>query len=400
MIYFDHAATTPCSNEVIKAMNPYFKDRFGNPSSIYRIGREAREVITESRETIAKILGAKTNEIIFTSGATESNNLGIKGAAEASAQILRGRPHIITTKIEHHCVLDTIKYLEKDYGVEVTYLSVSKEGLVNIDELKKSIKDNTAIISVMMGNNEMGALQPIAEIGKIIKNINDQRKTTKNKLRLLFHTDAVQAFAFEPIKVNDLGVDLLSLTAHKFYGPKGVGILYVRQGTPLISQQQGGAQERNRRAGTENVPYIIGMAKAMELAEKNRSDYHKRVALITDYLTERVIKEIPKVELIGPRDFKNRLPHIANFLFRGLEGESVLINLDMNEIACSSGSACTSGSLEPSHVTRAMGYSDLDAHGAIRFSTGKLNKKEDVDQLMKILPGIVNKLRVMSPIAD
>lgn len=398
MIYFDHAATTPVSDEVRKEMLPYFSKKWGNPSSIYKIGRESRELLTIAREKIAETLGANLNEIVFTSGATEANNLAIKGVFELAAQTLVASPHIITSSIEHHSVLDTVKYLEKNYGAQVTYLSVSNEGLIDPEEVRKSIKENTVLVSVMMGNNEMGALQPIREIGIVVKRARDQRLASNNKKPLVFHTDAVQSFAFYPIKVEDLGVDMLSLTAHKFYGPKGVGLLYIRSGINLLSQQQGGSQERGRRAGTENVSYIAGMAKAIVLAEKRRNEYHKKVAEISDYLTERIIKEIPKAELIGPKDLKNRLPHISSFLFKGVEGESVLINLDMVGIACSSGSACTSGSLEPSHVTRALGYSDIEAHGAIRFSTGNLNRKEDVDELMNHLPGIITKLKAMSPI--
>lgn len=400
MIYFDHAATTPCTKEVVDAMLPYFNKNWGNPSSIYALGREAREALTVAREDIAKIIGAQPNEIIFTSGATESNNLALKGVCEASARIIGAAPHIITTQIEHHCVLDTAKYLEKKFGVEVTYLPVSKEGIVDPIDVAKNIKPNTVLVSVMMGNNEMGAIQPLKEISKVIKKVRNERHKVKNEAPIAFHTDAVQAFAFLPIKVDELGVDVLSLTAHKFYGPKGVGLLYVRNGVKMSPQQLGGAQERNRRAGTENVPYIIGMAKAIELAEKRRDKYHKEVAEVTDYLIKRVTEEIPKSELIGPKDLKNRLPHIATFLFKGVEGESVLINLDMLGFAASSGSACTSGSLEPSHVTRAMNYTDLEAHGAIRFSMGELNTKEDVDKLMEHLPKIIDKFRAMSPIAD
>lgn len=399
MIYFDHAATTPVAEEVLNAMKPYFSEKFGNPSSIYTLGREARDSICEARQKVANILGAsKPNEIIFTSGATEANNLAIKGTVEHSAKIIGKPPHIITSSIEHHCVLDSVKYLERMFGVEVTYLPVSKEGLINLNELKNAIKDNTVLISVMMGNNEMGAIQPIAEIGRIIKKIKLEREKGSSKIPLVFHTDAVQSFAFLPVNVNELGVDMLSLTAHKFYGPKGVGLLYVRTGTVFSPQQQGGAQERGRRAGTENVPYIVGMAKAMEEAHKSRKEYSVKTADITNYLISKITKEIPKAELIGPKDKNNRLPHIATFLFKEVEGESVLLNLDMLGIAASSGSACTSGSLEPSHVTRAMGYDDLSAHGAIRFSLGKLNKKDDVDVLMKNLPKTIDKLRAMSPV--
>lgn len=396
MIYFDHAATTPCSAEVVDAMKPYFSEKFGNPSSIYRLGREAREAVFEAREKIASILGAENpTEIVFTSGATESNNLAVKGVSFYASQVLGVKPHLIVSSIEHHCVLDAAKYLEKNFGFSVTYLPVDREGLVDPKEVEKSIRDNTVLVSVMYGNNEMGAVEPIAEIGKVIKKAKEARK---GDLPLYFHTDAVQALQYFNLRVDDLGVDLLSLTAHKFYGPKGVGLLYIRRGTKILPQQQGGAQEKNQRAGTENVPYIVGMARAMEMAEKEREKNRENIRELSDYLHERIVKEIPEVELIGPKDKEKRLPHIVSFLFYRIEGESILINLDMKDIAASSGSACTSGSLEPSHVTKSMGYGDMEAHGAVRFSLGKLNKKEDIDKLMEILPGVVEKLREMSPI--
>jgi cysteine desulfurase len=398
MIYFDHAATTPCSKEVIDAMRPYFSEKFGNPSSIYAVGREAREAITESRETVAKLLGAqKSSEIIFTSGATESNNLALKGVAFYASQVLGIKPHIIASSVEHHCVLDTAKYLSKYFDFEVTFLPVNKEGLVNPKDVTSAIKDNTVIVSVMYGNNEMGALQPIAKIGEAVKEARESRKTDTP---IYFHTDAVQAFQYFDCNVDDLGVDLLSLTGHKFYGPKGVGLMYVRNGVKLLPQQQGGAQERGVRAGTENVPYIIGMAKAMLDADKNRKTNYKEISELRDYLITRITKEIPEVELLGPKENKDRLPHIVSLIFKRIEGESILINLDMKGISASSGSACTSGSLEPSHVTKAMGYGDMEAHGAVRFSLGKLNKKEDVDKLMEILPSVAEKLRAISPIKE
>ncbi len=399
MIYFDHAATTPVGEEVLKSMSPFFAEKWGNPSSIYKIGREAKEAICDSRHKISEIIGAeKPGEIIFTSGATESNNFAIKGVSFYASRVLNIKPHIIISSIEHHCVLDTAKYLEKYFGFEVTYLKVNKEGLINPEDVRDAIRENTVIVSIIMGNNEMGALEPIKSIGKIINEEKTKRKNINNNNPIVFHTDAVQSFAFVPVKVDDLGVDMLSLTAHKFYGPKGVGLLYIRRGTKYLVQQQGGAQEQGKRAGTENTPYIVGLAKAMGNANHNRESYYKKTSSLTDYLIKRVIKEIPETELIGPKKSKDRLPHIATFIFHRIEGESILINLDMKDIAASSGSACTSGSLEPSHVTKAMGYGDMEAHGAIRFSLGKLNKKEDIDKLMEILPGIVEKLRAMSPI--
>ena len=397
MIYLDNAATTPVSDEVLKVMQPYFSEKFGNPSSIYALGRDAKDAVNTARETVAKLLGASASEIIFTSGATESNNLALKGVCQSAANIIMATPHIIVSSVEHHCVLDSAKYLNKSYGVDVTYLPVNYEGLVDPQDVADAIRENTAIISVIFGNNETGSIEPIAEIGKVVQDARNLRQKAGNKLPLVFHTDAVQAFQYLDIDVDKLGVDMLSLTAHKFYGPKGVGLLYVRKGTKFSPQQQGGAQERNLRAGTENVPYIVGMATAMRVAAEHRAEARNRITKLRDYLTERM-KEIPDADLIGPSDPTKRSPHIASFLFKRIEGESILINLDLLGIAASSGSACTSGSLEPSHVTKAMGYGDMEAHGATRFSLGKMNSRTDIDELMKHLPGIVEKLRAMSPI--
>jgi cysteine desulfurase len=298
MTYLDNAATTPCSSDVIAAMQPYFADKFGNPSSIYTAGSEARRAVSEAREQMASLLGAHNPScVVITSGATESNNLAVKGVAFYASQVLKVKPHIIVSSIEHHCVLDTAKYLEKNFGFEVSYIPVNKEGLVDPKEVAKLIKENTVLVSVMFGNNEMGALEPIAQIGKVIIGARESRK---NDFPLYFHTDAVQAFQYSDFSVEELGVDLLSLTAHKFYGPKGVGLLYIRKGTKLLPQQQGGAQEKNLRAGTENVPYIVGMAKAMEESRKNIAKNTKYVAQLKDYLVGKVIGGIEKVELIGP----------------------------------------------------------------------------------------------------
>jgi len=398
-IYLDHAATTPVDDIVLKSMQPYFADKFGNPSSIYTLGREAKDALCESRHAIAEMIGAdKPGEIIFTSGATESNNLAIKGVAFYASQIFKVKPHIMVSSIEHHCVLDSVKYLEKYFDFEVSYIPVDHEGVVDLKYIENNIKENTVLVSVMYGNNETGTIEPISKIGDIVKAKRAKRKDGGDDLPLYFHTDAVQAFQFLGLDVNALGVDLLSLTGHKFYGPKGVGILYARRGVKFLAQQQGGAQERNQRAGTENVPYIVGMTTAMKNAEAKRGEYNKNITEMRDYLIKEVAEKIDDVELIGPKDVDKRLPHIASFLIRRIEGESILINLDLIGIAASSGSACTSGSLEPSHVTKAMGYGDMEAHGATRFSFGKLNKKEDVDELMSNLPSIVEKLRAMSPI--
>jgi cysteine desulfurase len=399
MIYFDHAATTPVSDSVLAAMKPYFQNKFGNPSSIYSIGREAKQALEDAREKAALLIGSENpRNIIFTSGATESNNFVIKGVYFYASRVLNIKPHIIVSSVEHHCVLDTAKYLEKYFGAEVTYMPVDHEGLVDPKELWNEIKENTILVSVMYGNNETGSVEPIKEIGEIVAKQVAIRTEKHNQTPIFFHTDAVQAYQFLGIDVKELGVDFLSLTAHKFYGPKGVGLLYVKRDAKYLPQQQGGAQERNLRAGTENVPYIVGMVQAMEDAQKERDSYKKQITELRNHLTERIVKEIPEVEVIGPKDEDKRLPHIATFLFKRVEGESILINLDMLGICASSGSACTSGSLEPSHVTKAMGYGDLEAHGSVRFSMGKLNKKEDIDELMKHLPGIVEKLRGMSPI--
>ncbi len=399
MIYFDHAATTPVSKKVYDAMKPFFSEKYGNPSSIYKVGREAKDAICEARCSIQFLLGAdKPGEIIFTSGATESNNLAIKGVAFYADRVLKIKPHLIISSIEHHSMLDAAKYLEKYFSYEVSYLPVDREGRVDPEDVRKEVKDNTVFISVMYGNNESGTLEPIKKIGAVIQEAKGQRRTVNSNVPLVFHSDVVQTFQYFDCNVQRLGVDMLSLTAHKFYGPKGVGLLYVKTGTILLPQTQGGSQERNRRAGTENVPYIVGLTKAMEEAVKNRDKDEKRISKLTDYLIQRVQEEIPDSELIGPKDVMKRLPHIATFLFKKVEGESILIKLDLAGIATSSGSACTSGSLEPSHVTRALGYADIDAHGSVRFSLGKLNKKEDIDELMKHLPGIVAKLREMSPV--
>jgi len=425
MIYLDNAATTPVSDSVLDAMTPYFSENFGNPSSIYKVGQEAKSALENAREEAANLLGASPKEIIFTSGATESNNLALKGVAFYWSQIqdsrLRGNdrekvgndkrvPHIIISSIEHHSVLDVAEYLEKNFGFEVTKLPVSKEGIVNPEELEGAVKENTAIVSIMCGNNEVGSIQPIKELSEVVKKTNEGREN-----KIIFHTDAVQAFQYLDCDVNDLGVDMLSLTGHKFYGPKGVGLLYVRTGTKFLPQTQGGSQERKMRAGTENVPYIVGMAEAMKNAKTSDP---KKVQGIRDYLIERINKEIPDVVLTGPKidwipasagmteggagmtniESPKRLPHIASFIFKKIEGESILINLDLLGIAASSGSACTSGSLASSHVLTAMGYDDLLAHGSIRFSLGTMNSRDDIDELMKHLPQIVEKLRGMSPI--
>lgn len=399
MIYLDHAATTPVSSPVLEKMEPFFSDRFGNPSSIYKIGREAKESLCQARHLSQKLLGAsRPGEIIFTAGASESNNLAIKGVAFYADRVLKIKPHLLVSSVEHHSMLDPAKYLEKYFGYELDLIPVNGDGRVDPEMVLSMIKENTVFVSIMYGNNEIGTVQPIVKIGQRLKSVKKMRLDKGNKTPLVFHSDAVQAYQYFDCNVNKLDVDMLSLTAHKFYGPKGVGLLYVRQGTSFLPQQQGGAQERNQRAGTENVPYIAGMVKAMEIVDMEREKNEKYVSKVCDYLIAQVLEKIGEVELLGPKEVTKRLPHIATFVFKRVEGESILINLDLVNIAASSGSACTSGSLEPSHVTSAIGFSDLEAHGAVRFSLGKQNSVKDIDQLLKHLPSIVEKLRKISPI--
>jgi len=382
-IYLDHAATTPVHPEVINEMLPYFTQKYGNPSSIYSIGREAHTSIENAREKIARILGASnSNEIIFTSGGTESDNLAIKGIAEAYKD--KGK-HIITSSIEHHAVMHTFEYLQKN-GFEVTCLPVDKYGIVDIEQLKKYLRDDTTLVSVMTANNEAGTIEPIKDIGKLLKEKN-----------IFFHTDAVQAAGSIPINVTDLSVSALSLSAHKFYGPKGIGALYLRRGVNVIPQNQGGAQERGKRAGTENTPGIIGMAKALELAyDENFEEKKQRIMNLRTKLIEGVLSSIDKSHLTGHPE--NRLPNNASFVFEYVEGESILLNLDLLGIAASSGSACTSGSLEPSHVLKAMGIPVEMAHGSLRMTLGTGTTEEDIDYVLEHLPAIIKKLRAMSPL--
>ena len=381
-IYMDHAATTAVDSRVVEAMLPYFSEKYGNASSIYALGREAQQAIEDARRTVADILGAAPREIIFTSCGSESDNLAIRGVA--FARRAEGN-HIITSSIEHHAVGHTCEQLEKEFGFKVTYLPVDKYGRVNPDDVGRAITDKTILISIMYANNEIGTIQPIAEIGKIAR--------AKN---IPFHTDAVQAGGALDLDVNKLNVDLLSLSAHKFYGPKGIGVLYQRRFTPLLPMQTGGGQERGRRAGTENIPYIVGLAAALKLAHEHRETNNARVAALRDRLIKGTQDAIPDVYLTGhPSD---RLPNNASFVFKGIEGESILLNLDLMGVAASSGSACTSASLEPSHVLRALGLPVDLCHGSLRLTLGNENTEEDVDYVLSILPGIVSKLRAMSPI--
>ncbi|HHW49737.1 MAG TPA: cysteine desulfurase NifS [Clostridiaceae bacterium] len=382
-VYLDHAATTPVKEEVLEAMLPFFKDKFGNPSSIYSIGRESKKAIEDAREKVAAAIGAQSKEIFFTGSGTEADNWAIKGIAYANRQ--KGN-HIITSSIEHHAVLHTCQYLESD-GFEVTYLPVDENGLVDPEQVRNAIKPNTTLITIMFANNEIGTIQPIAEIGKIAR-----------EKGICFHTDAVQAVGSVHINVEDMNIDLLSMSAHKFYGPKGVGALYIRKGTKITSFLHGGAQERARRASTENVAGIVGLGKAIELAARNIDENAKKLMELRDRTIEEVIKKIPFVRLNGDRN--RRLPGNVNFSFEYIEGESLLLMLDMKGIAASSGSACTSGSLDPSHVLLAIGLPHEIAHGSLRLTFGVDNTHEDIDYLMEVLPPIVERLREMSPLYE
>ncbi len=380
-VYMDHSATTPVDPLVVDAMLPYFSEKFGNPSSLYTIGRQARRAIEESRQKVADLIGAKKEEIIFTGSGTESDNLAIKGIAYRNRK--KG-DHIITSSIEHHAVLHTCKYLETQ-GFKVTYMPVDKDGLVNPKDVEKAITPQTILITIMHANNEIGTIQPIEEIGKIAKEKN-----------IPFHTDAVQTSGKIPVNVDALGVSLLSISAHKIYGPKGVGALYLRKGTFVEPQLHGGGHERNIRSSTENVPGIVGFGKACELAKERLPD-EERVAGLRDRLIKGIL-EIKDSYLNGHP--VNRLPNNANVRFSFIEGESMILNLDMKSVAASTGSACSSTSLEPSHVLMAIGLKPEEAHGSLRLTLGRGNTQEDVDYVVSELPGIVNKLRMISPLAN
>lgn len=382
-IYLDNAATTRTAKEVVEAMIPYFTENYGNPSSIYELGQRSKEAITTAREQIAGVIGAKTEEIYFTAGGSEADNWALKAACEAYEG--KGK-HIITTKIEHHAILHTCEYLEKK-GVEVTYLNVDENGLIDLDELQKAIRPDTILISIMFANNEIGTIEPIKEIGMIAK-----------EHGILFHTDAVQAFGQVPIDVDEMHIDMLSSSAHKINGPKGIGFLYIRKGVKIRSFVHGGAQERKRRAGTENVPAIVGYGVAAQRAAKTMEERTARERQLRDYFIERVEKEIPHVKLNGHPT--KRLPNNINFSFRFIEGESLLIMLDMKGIAGSSGSACTSGSLDPSHVLLAIGLPHEIAHGSLRLSLGEDTTKEDLDYTLEQIKEIIQRLRDLSPLYE
>lgn len=383
LIYLDHAATTAVHPDVLKEMLPYFTDRFGNPSSVYGFAANNKNKLTEARETIAGALGAKPEEIYFTAGGSESDNWALKCTAEAYG--VHGG-HIITTKIEHHAILHTCKYLQ-NRGYDVTYLDVDENGLVDLNTLEAAIRPDTFLISIMFANNEIGTIEPIKEIGEIA-----------HRYGILFHTDAVQAFGQIPIHVDGMNIDMLSASGHKFNGPKGIGFLYIKKGLKLKSFIHGGQQERGRRAGTENVPGIVGIAKACEIAMAEMEERMKKETELRDYLIERILKEIPYTRLNGHS--KKRLPNNVNISFQFVEGESILIMLDMAGICASSGSACTSGSVDPSHVLLAIGLPHEIAHGSLRLTIGYENTKEEMDTVVDNLKRIITNLRNMSPLYE
>ena len=382
-IYLDNAATTRVAPEVLEAMTPYFTEYYGNPSSIYSFAGAAKNAMEEARATIAGILGAKPEEIYFTGGGSESDNWALKATAEAYAS--KGK-HIITSAIEHHAILHTCEYLEKK-GFEITYLPVDENGVISLEELEKAIRPDTILVSIMAANNEIGTIEPLKEIGAITR-----------KYGVLFHTDAVQAFAHIPLDVEEMNIDMLSASSHKIHGPKGTGFLYIRKGVKILSFIHGGAQERKRRAGTLNVPGIVGMAKAVELSMESLNENRKKVSELRDYLISRVEQEIPYTKVNGHRT--DRLPNNANFCFRFIEGESLLILLDQNGIYGSSGSACTSGSLEPSHVLLAIGLPHEIAHGSLRLTLSEETTREEIDYTVDKLKEIVARLRKMSPLYE
>lgn len=382
-IYLDNAATTKTRPEVVETMLPYFTELYGNPSSVYEFAAQNKKAVDDARAKIAKVIGADTSEIYFTAGGTESDNWAIKAVVEAYSA--KGN-HIITTKFEHHAILHTCEYMEK-HGIDVTYVDVDEHGIVKLDQLEQAIRPTTILISVMFANNEIGTIQPIKEIGEIAK-----------KHDVLFHTDAVQAFGQVPIDVNDMNISMLSASAHKLNGPKGIGLLYIRKGVKIRSYVHGGAQERQRRAGTENVPGIVGFGKAAEIALATMEERANKERKLRDLLITRVLDEIPYVRVNG--DKTRRLPNNINFSFQFIEGESLLIMLDMNNICASSGSACTSGSLDPSHVLLAIGLPHEIAHGSLRLTLSDENTEEEINYTVDRIKEIVTKLRNMSPLYE
>lgn len=383
-VYLDHAATTAVDPRVVAAMLPYWTQQYGNASSIYKLGREAHHALDKARQTLAEILNCTPREVIFTSCGTESDNLALRGVAFERRHRLQ-KNHIITSAIEHHAIGHTVEQLEKYFGFEATYVPVDQDGMIDPADVEKAIRPDTALISIMYANNEVGTIEPIAEIGEIAR---------AHKVPL--HTDAVQAGGTLSLDVKALNVDLMSLSAHKFYGPKGIGVLYARRSAPFLPTQTGGGHERKRRAGTENVAYVVGLAMALQLAYEEVEEANARITRLRDRLIAGVLERIPDSRLSGHPT--QRLPNSASFLFKYVEGESILLKLDLMGVAASSGSACTSSSLEPSHVLTAMGFPHEIAHGSLRLTLGKENTDEDIDYVLDILPGIINKLRQMSPL--
>ncbi|HBV88984.1 MAG TPA: cysteine desulfurase NifS [Desulfosporosinus sp.] len=383
-VYLDHSATTPVDPEVAAIMMTYYTEKYGNPSSVHGFGREAKQALEQARNQVAELIGAASGEITFTSGGTEADNLAILGTAEALRK--KGK-HIITSCIEHHAVLETCEYLEKN-GFDLTVIPVDEEGIISVDALRKAIRPDTILITIMHANNEVGSIQPISEIGKLAK-----------EQGIVFHVDAVQSLGKIPVNVEELNVDLLTVSGHKIYGPKGVGALYVRKGLRIVPLVHGGGQEKKRRSGTENTPGIIGFGKACELAGQRMADDAEHQRKLRDKLINGILERIDFVKVNGPLGEK-RLPNNVNVSIRYVEGESLLLSLDMLGIAASSGSACTSGSLDPSHVLLGMGLIHEIAHGSLRFSLGRQNTEEDIDYVLEQLPKIVERLRMMSPLYD
>lgn len=383
MIYLDHSATTPVDPRVRDAMLPYFAELFGNPSSLHRYGQQALAAVDEARQTVADILGAHVREIVFTGNGTEANNLALRGIAVAARARMgdrEGRFHIITTPIEHHAILRTCEQLEREFGFEITYVPVNRHGVVNPDDVARAVTDRTILISVMYANNEVGTVEPIAEIGKLAR-----------ARGIYFHTDAVQAGGYLNVDVNALNVDLMSLGAHKFHGPKGVGVLYLREGTKILPTQTGGNQERGRRAGTENVPYIVGFARALDIAQSERDTQNAKLRAQRERLVEGLLEAIPGAELTGhPAE---RLPGHSSFVIPGAVGDEMVFALDLEGVAVSTGSACTAGSPEPSHVLAAMGYAPDIARGALRITIGRENTDAEIDAALRVIPATVQKMQ-------
>jgi cysteine desulfurase len=380
-VYLDHNATTPVHPEVLEAMLPYYKDKFGNASSVHEFGREAKDALEKSRETLAKFINCASSEIYFTSGGTESDNLAIKGVTLANKN--KGK-HIITSQIEHHAVLETCKSLKKE-GYEITYLPVDKHGFVDPDDLKKNIRKDTILISIMHANNEIGAIQPIEDLTKIAK-----------ENGVYFHSDTVQSYGKIPIDLSKTGIDMLAVSGHKIYGPKGIGAIYIRKGIRITPLAHGGHHERSRRPGTENIPGIVGLAKATEIASRDMEKVNQHLKTLTEIFYKKLSEKVSDVFLNG--HLEKRIPSTLNISFKGVEGESIILSLDMKGVAVASGSACTSGSLEPSHVLSAMGIDPAVAQSSIRFGFGRENTMEDVDYVVDALPEIIERLRSMSPI--